>query len=129
MINSSLRLIKPLTERMSNKGYWKSEFKETALTFPHKVLHKIKSKSLPQLQALLTKYIPTTDAHVDEIWNCQWSPNGELLATGGKDARLIIWNVVIKGTIAQIRFSPSMLCNFSINRKDRRSQQKEKETP
>ncbi|BFZ07001.1 hypothetical protein BsWGS_10039 [Bradybaena similaris] len=31
--------------------------------------------------------------HQDEVWHCQFSPDGTRLATGSKDNKLIIWNV------------------------------------
>lgn len=36
------------------------------------------------------------DAHSDEVWNLQWSHNGEYLASAGKDQTAIIWRVGVR---------------------------------
>lgn len=33
------------------------------------------------------------EVHTDEVWNIEWSHNGEYLASAGKDKSAIIWSV------------------------------------
>ena len=37
--------------------------------------------------------IQVLNEHIDEIWFCQFSPDGTKLATGSKDTNVIIWDV------------------------------------
>jgi WD40 repeat protein len=50
--------------------------------------------------------------HTDEVWNIQWSPDGMLLASNGRDQTVVIWELKVgttrslaAGVIAQSRRS------------------------
>lgn len=38
-------------------------------------------------------FLQVLNDHCDEVWYCQFSPDGTKLATGSKDNNVIIWDV------------------------------------
>lgn len=58
---------------------------------------------------VVTKQILTQ--HSNEVWFCQFSNNGKMLATGSKDSSIIMWNV--NQTTHEVTYSRTLHCHSS----------------
>jgi len=62
------------------------------------------------LSAIDSLYFPNTtttilEVHTDEVWNIEWSHNGEYLASAGKDKSAIIWRVGVSWYLSLLQSS------------------------
>ncbi|KAL7419568.1 hypothetical protein Q5752_005480 [Cryptotrichosporon argae] len=47
--------------------------------------------------------------HADEVWRVEWSPDGALLASAGKDRRVVIWRITETAKDGHVRYDVEAL--------------------
>jgi WD40 repeat protein len=53
--------------------------------FPYILIHRCSKNDFPRITTTIL------EVHTDEVWNLEWSHDGNYLASAGKDKSAIIW--------------------------------------
>jgi len=41
--------------------------------------------------------------HTDEVWRLEWSPNGMMLASSGKDQKVVLWRLKVRSRLESVK--------------------------